>query len=105
MKISSIILSELSSIVNFIGVQIPADGDELRLIAVRWNRWLRSNRKRSKNVSTVFCSATALLQDTGRDIASSTKYRKSYVVVLTVEERAVADRAFGGIARYFGNQL
>jgi Sulfotransferase domain len=98
---------ELSSIIDFIGVQVPADRQR---IAIR-----RSSMKSMAALETqevekgidgiFFRNSLAAGYEQGHRFINK-GYRKSYELVLTAEERALADQAFGNeIARYFGNEL
>ncbi len=97
---------ELKSILDFMGARVPAERQRLAIDRSSMKSMAALELKEvEKRVDGIFFrnSLSAGYAQGHRFINKG--YRKSYETLLTPEERAIADRAFGAeIAKYFGSR-
>ncbi len=97
---------ELKSILDFMGAQVPAERQRLAIdrSSMKSMAALETEEVEKRVDGIFFRNSLAAGYGQGHRFINK-GYRKSYETLLTPEERALADRAFGAeIAKYFGSR-
>jgi hypothetical protein len=98
---------ELKSITDFVGISVPAARQRIAIerSSMKSMAALESREVENRVDGVFFRSGLAAGYDQGHRFINK-GYRKSYERVLTLNERALADKTFGNeIARHYGDQL
>ena len=97
---------ELKSIIDFVGINVPAQRQRLAIerSSMKSMAAVESQEVENRMDGIFFRNSLAAGYGQGHRFINK-GYRKSYVNVLTVDERALADKIFGGeIARHYGDR-
>ena len=97
---------ELKSIIDYIGVEVPGARQRIAIerSSMKSMAALESQEVENRIDGIFFRNSLATGYGQGHRFINK-GYRKSYEAVLTLEERALADKTFGNeIARYYGNR-
>ena len=97
---------ELKSILDFLGIQVPAERQRIAIerSSMKSMAALESEEVENRVDGIFFRNSLASGYGQGHRFINK-GYRKSYEILLTSEERAIADRTFGDeIAQYLGSR-
>jgi Sulfotransferase domain len=96
---------ELASILDFIGIQVPSERQRIAIdrSSMKSMAAIETQEVENKIDGIFFRNSLSAGYDIGRRFINK-GYRNSYENILSVEERAIADKTFGTeLVRYFGS--